>query len=227
MAIEVALDKLESSSPLPTQLQASQSPLLRLPGELRNAIWRMSLIKDIEHQVATLSGGKPVRLSNLQAPNPYTCTSWSCTSQLHGSLDQISPPQFLGACRQMKLEIESILYSEIMIFEEYDNVLKKWKVLQPYQLGSLFDTRKFGLPLFSTHHVCKPRGEGARQVVEKDERGERSSLMHLRKGMVSFAVELGLESLEWRLGPSHLIDVEVQSPAFPKRQTVAFRGLQS
>ncbi|PPJ58392.1 hypothetical protein CBER1_08092 [Cercospora berteroae] len=226
MATDLILNKLESWTPLPTQLENSGSPLLRLPGELRNAIWRMALVQDIEHQVATLSGGRPARPSNLQAPNPNTCTSWGWSSQLHGSLDQIRPPQFLNACRQTKLEIESILYTEIMIFEEYDNVLKKWKVLEPYQLGSLFDTRRFGLPLFSTHHVCKPRGETARQVIEKDQKGERSTLMHLRKGMVRFAEELGLESLEWRLGPSHLIDVEVQRLGFSKRWTVTARGMQ-
>ncbi|GIZ46755.1 hypothetical protein CKM354_000986800 [Cercospora kikuchii] len=236
MATELALDKLESPSPLSTQLENSLSPLLRLPSELRNEIWRMALIKDIEEQVATPTGGKLGHILGHQAPSPNTCSSLGCPNLLHKSLERVQPPRFLNACRQMKLENESILYSEIMVFEEFDNILHTWKILKPYQLGSLFNTRKLGLPLLRTHYVCDWHSETVRETIKQDWRDERHSLMHLRKGMVRFAQELGLEVLEWSLGPSHLIDiglepshlidVGVERLAFPERRTVIARGLQ-
>lgn len=190
-AAGLTITELESLTLRLATLKNSKQSLLRLPAELRNRIWYMALVEDIKDQVA--------KKGHLRTDRTRDCVAWTdCFQPLERTLT-ITPPQFLNACRQMKLEVESILFTDIMIFEEYDALLKKWKPLKPYHLGSLFNTRKFGLPVFAMYHLCRGGKDNTREVVEREAKVRRFK----RAGMVSFNEELSLGSLQWALGQSH------------------------
>ncbi|PPJ58395.1 hypothetical protein CBER1_08091 [Cercospora berteroae] len=203
-AADLTITELESLALRVATLKNSKQSLLRLPAELRNRIWYMALIEDIKDQVANTG--------HLRTDQTRDCVAWTdCFQPIERALT-IKPPQFFNACRQMKLEVEFILFTEIMKFEEYDILLKKWKTLKPYHLGSIFNTRKLGLPVFGMHHLCRAEKDNTREVVEREAKSRRFP----RAGMVSFNEELSLGSLQWALGQSqpHHSALPVTSRAF-------------
>ncbi|KAI5357898.1 hypothetical protein Slin14017_G119110 [Septoria linicola] len=103
----------------------------------------------------------------------------------------ITPPAFFNAYRQMKIEVESILYREVMIWEEWHGRSGSRTVLQPYQMGSLFNTRKHSLPLLK----CRPMRFGEKDVPEASlPKGVKRGA---RYGLVRFDAELDLEAMRW------------------------------
>ncbi|GIZ46756.1 hypothetical protein CKM354_000986900 [Cercospora kikuchii] len=230
----LSVSELETASCRLIEIRNSKTPLFRLPGELRNRIWRMALIEDIRaqeemykekaqeieqerregsghvYEVVVSSychrSWFPVSSNKRQGVGDFSTTR-SYFGQFHRLQETIVPPTFFNACRQMKNEVEPILYSHIMVWQEYDRILRRWKTLQPHQTSGLFRARQNGLPLLKAHHGCCHLIR--KEDFEASESPEVLRYAHVRKGIVRFAEELegidswlspGQKDLVWTIG---------------------------
>lgn len=234
----LSISELENSSRRLIEIRNSKTPLLRLPGELRNRIWRMALIEDIRYRHAAFEEDAESTTQEKRANGPTGCTKAALTirkisdrrvlrgdsfssilqdSVAHPEPTMVALPTFFNASRQMKTEIESILYHEIMVWEEYDHLFRTWKVLLPHQMGSLLDTRKLGMPILKLYKEL--RSDGSKTFVDIDFGtaqilGPNKYAPARRGGMVRFAAELELENLTWAIGKPYLVTEAAPAKTF-------------
>ncbi|WPA99631.1 uncharacterized protein RHO25_004249 [Cercospora beticola] len=236
----LSLSELETASCRLIEIRNSKTPLFRLPGELRNRIWRMALIEDIRSQHETFRD-EAVSIAQERKEKALT-TGTSTAAILREVADRrafgddhvgnifkdmmfqreikiIALPTFHNTTRQMKTEVESILYNEVMIWDEYDHLFRTWKQLLPYQMGGLFNIRKHGVPLLKLRKEYRANdiktlvvvGFGTTRTFDP-----RRYPPARRGGRVRFAEELKLENLGWSIGNPYLV-TEAASTGTPIR----------
>ncbi|USW50451.1 hypothetical protein Slin15195_G037700 [Septoria linicola] len=166
--------------------------LLTIPRELRDRIWELALLADIRDQCPKPPESKVEIVLPAGLPGIVQDVRMDVAAMAYNlSAFMPKPPAFVDTCRQIKVETQATLYSSIMIWEEWHGRSGSKTVLQPYQMGSLFNTRKHGLPLLK----CRPMRFGEKDVPE-------ASLLKgvkrgARYGLVRCDAELDLEAMRW------------------------------
>ncbi|KXS95414.1 hypothetical protein AC578_6767 [Pseudocercospora eumusae] len=225
------------------QVRNSRTQLLALPPEIRNRIWYLALVEDLRHQREHDRNKRNEDEPVLRDPFHIVNTSarhreaWTQGLIPH-------PPRFAATCRQIKLETESILYGEVMIWEEHHHISHNKdpgpgrdplgygdrKILLPYQVHGLFNIRQLGLPILKVRRILDMQLNNLWTGVSIWQYGNKAyvSVSRERCGILRFAKETGLPAMTWRLQPlikmencsSSVMDVDKWSDFFDKRKDV-------
>ncbi|KAF7194435.1 hypothetical protein HII31_04240 [Pseudocercospora fuligena] len=240
---DATISTLDGLIRMATQVRNSKTQLLALPPEIRNRIWYLALVEDFRHQ-REHDHNRP----NEDDPVPRNPFHIINTSARHrDALTQgLIPhsPRFIDSCRQIKVETESILYSEVMIWEEHNHISNKKdpgsgrdplesgdrKILLPYQVHGLFNIRQLGLPILKVRRILDMQMNNHWTGVGIWQYGNKAfvSVSRERCGILRFAKETGLPATTWRLQPlikkenssTSVMDVEKWSDFFDKRKDV-------
>lgn len=166
-----------------TSAQNIKNPLLRLPAELRNRIWRLACLADLEKQLNIIDTRAEIE--------QFSSSVRESTPSL-----KLRPPYFLNACRQMKQDVEDVLYNDIMVWEEYLHQSKKWRKLNPEEVSVLLSFRSpDGPELKVDSEVSKTPGG---LIVRVNDTRLNSS--HYRIGVIRLAKDLGRLAISWNIG---------------------------
>jgi hypothetical protein len=99
--LELLKSQLDTYRQQILQIQNSYSLLLKLPGEIRNYIFLLTMQADL----------------STRPRHPKSCANL------------FRQPALLSVCRQTHLECASVWNSSVLIWEEYDRSLEQWRVL--------------------------------------------------------------------------------------------------
>lgn len=163
-----------------TEAQNLKNPLLRLPAELRNRIWHLACVEDLELQI---------NHSETRAVIAATSNSRDDTP-----LPALHPPSFLSACHQIKHEAAGVLYDEIMIWQEYIHRSDAWKKLKPKAITALFHIRSVdGAELMIDREISKDPEQLVMNTAKHASPG-------YRVGVVFLPNEMGHRAVSWNIG---------------------------
>lgn len=90
------------------QLQNAKSFLFRLPGELRNRVFFLAMLAELDDRKQQKRNGSIFR-----------------------------EPAFFSLSRQIKLECSGLWFSDVLIWEEFDSAERKWRVLSVKEIKAM------------------------------------------------------------------------------------------
>lgn len=106
--LETVKVQLETVRQRILQLQNAQSPLFRLPGELRNRIFLFAMHAELEERK------KQGR---------------------HGSI--FKEPAFFSLSRLVKVECSGVWFSDVLVWEEFNSTEREWRVLPMVEIRAM------------------------------------------------------------------------------------------
>lgn len=191
------------------------SPLLRLPGEIRNQIWGDVLIAELQDQKQHwVDGLKEILIEERKKQRLYNPDNVSTshlrtlaraqyrTDWAHKLMFSPQPPIVFNVCRQLKHEAVCVFYAEVMVLMEVRKDVGRWKRLKPWQVSALSAVGGFHLRHRTVLMGNRRRRDGTFPTLKECVAG----LKHGRFGIVMFAKELQIPPMAWTAALSLITD---------------------
>lgn len=136
----------------------SKQPLLRLPGELRNRIWRLAQIEDVKDQRKAFELRKEHDLAECLTENEHSPVAvdlrWILARIFHPL-----PSTFSLACQQMKQEAQSIFFEEVLVVTESDAFQRRGATLKTSQIFPIYHKLLTWRSRLQNVSRARPRGQ--------------------------------------------------------------------
>lgn len=187
----------------------SKTALLSLPAELRDQIWRLALVGELQDQQQYFNE-RMARQGRARLDRGEHFLENLLGMWLYPDIDQHfspRPPIFVNACGQLKKEAEFILYTDVMVFMEQSLCAQNhefelggqfWRYLKAHEVSALSAESQFRID-GRIQRMGIRQGPDLEPLIGTIEQ-TAAALQYERAGIVTFAEDCGISDKIWTAG---------------------------